>query len=119
MTRFLLSLLALFALIAAPVGMRSAAAEAMTPAVSHCDEMGGGEKAEETMHAGPMAAHHAPEKGNDQAVDCMVACAALPALIAEATFDAPSFARVEAETLPIALSAGMHPEAATPPPRSA
>lgn len=104
MTGRILPLLALLALLIAPFGMMSGAAAAMP------------------MHAPEMAAGHcegkAPAEPAEQgkAIDCMIACAALPAI---APISAAAF-RTAADLPappPFASPAGTMPEADPPPPR--
>lgn len=104
--RFLLSLLALAALLAAPLGIRGDAAMAMSHDVPHaaasgdCQGMAGGEGA-----------------GDEASADCAIACAALPAIAPDAAAEIPL--RTSAPVVAsLATLHGMRPEAAIPPPRA-
>jgi hypothetical protein len=106
MPRFLLSIAALFALIVAPIGMVGGAAVAMghhqpQAAAGHC--------------AGSPASDHRGDSDRT-AIDCMIACAGLPA-IPPSTLAAMAPAAADPEQVPPAFLHGLRPEAATPPPR--
>ena len=110
MQAMIAKLLTLLALVLMPFGMSPAAAEAMPAAAQH--------------HAASTAAHcPAPEsedsgKADQQSADCTVTCAALVA-------PAPTAAPPPALTPPpparplAGTRRGLHPEAATPPPKRA
>lgn len=108
MARTLLSILALLALLAAPLGMTGGGAEAMP---HHqfgmmADHMNG-------------MSHHQEQGGEDKAaIDCMIACAALPAVAPPSMGDLLIAAAVPAP-LPLEALRSTFPEAETPPPRSA
>lgn len=101
--RFLFSLLALLALLAAPLGMRGGAAMAMphdsAAAAGHCDGMTPNQ-----------------ESGDTASVNCVMACAALPAVAPDSPAEVALAADTPAAALLVSLH-GMRPEAATPPPR--
>lgn len=101
----LLPLLAMLALVASPFG-RMAAAEAMVAPHHQAAAMAG--------HCPDMPAQD--DGAAPQAIDCMIACAAM------AGADAPAFG--EPQAMPAAeahfappVSAGLHPESEPPPPR--
>ena len=106
MTRRILSFLALLALLAAPFGMMNGVAAAMPHAqdeamMEHCEGM--------------APAHHESE-GDKASVDCLIACAALPAIASDGPLDT-AFAVAAPAILPLSILSGMLPEAETPPPR--
>ena len=110
MQAMIAKLLTLLALVLMPFGMSPAAAEAIPAAAQH--------------HAAPMAAHcPTPDAGDSgkaskQAADCTVACAAIvapaPTAAPPPVLTPPPPARPLAGT-----RRGLHPEAATPPPKRA
>jgi hypothetical protein len=104
--------LAALALVLMPLGMISTTHaagmghSAAAASSSHCDEM-----------SGKPDSHHPPGQQPDRMADCAIACSALPSLAA--IVPPPELA--PALRQPLALSAsvhGLHPEAATPPPRA-
>lgn len=99
LTRWLILLALLFAPLAM-IGGSPAAAHVRSAAAGHCTE---GEKPADSPPAAPA--------------DCMIACAGCLPTQSEAPAALP---RLEAERRPAAAAfrlCGLHPEAATPPPR--
>ena len=102
MVRRLLSILAMFALLVAPIQMIGGAAAAMphpqpAAATGHCDQ--------------------APDSGEEQvAIDCLIACAGLPALPPSAPAGHTKVRAIPASAALPSLR-GLPAEAATPPPR--
>ena len=106
MTRRILSFLALVALLFAPLAMVNGAAAAMPHAQSeaameHCEGMAPAQDEGEESKA---------------SIDCMLACAALPAIASGAPPEAMMTAAAPAPLRFSSLS-GVLPEAETPPPR--
>ena len=98
--RRLLSWIALFAMLLAPVGMTGASAAHGAPAASaHCADR-----------------DEPAEPPSPAAIDCMNACAGLPAK-AVGLADAAAEPAAAEPVVPAALTLGSGPEAATPPPR--
>jgi hypothetical protein len=108
----LLRLLAALALVLMPLGMISPA---------HAAGMGHASAAASSVHCDEMSGHrdtHQPDQQPDCMADCVIACSALPSIAGIVPL--PGLA--PALRQPPALSAGvhgLHPEAATPPPRLA
>jgi hypothetical protein len=106
MPRFLLSIMALLALLVAPIGMIGGAAMAMPhhqpqAAAGHC--------------AGAPVPDH--RGGEDRAaIDCMIACAGVPAIPPSAPAAVAPIA-ASPDQAPLRSLHGLQPEAATPPPR--
>ncbi|WP_129791345.1 hypothetical protein [Sphingosinicella sp. CPCC 101087] len=106
MSRYLLSIIALFALLVAPIGMIGGTAMAMPhhqpqAAAVHC--------------AGAPAPDHRGDEDRT-AIDCMIACAGVPAIPPSAP-SAVAPAAVSPDEAPLRSLHGLQPEAATPPPR--
>jgi hypothetical protein len=106
----LLTILAMLALWVAPIQMIGGAAAAMPhhqPAMPQMD----------MVHCDPAPVSHSDGGDEKRAIDCMIACAGLPALPPS---EPEGFAEVRARPAPseLALLHGLAVEAAIPPPRS-
>lgn len=104
----LLRLFALLALLLSPLTM-----------IVHAPAMAAVPDAVAAHTQAAMAGHCAPqpEKAPARSPDCALACAALPALGAMLVHPAPVPVRLDPPA-PSAEHRGLHPEAATPPPRA-
>lgn len=100
----LLRCLVVAALLLMPIGLGHALAAPTQPVFAtsvHCTEE-----------------EEAPVTGQRQAIDCVIACAALPAVAEPAAVLHPQARELPSPTF-AAASAGLAPEAAVPPPRIA
>jgi hypothetical protein len=116
----LMLILAMFALLVAPLSMSGGSAMAMSPAAStssdqqsvghatHCDEMSG----EADGHAGGDSSQ------NDCQSDCALACSAITAAGGRIADRQVGAAIIETR-LPVDTLHGVNPESADPPPRTA
>ena len=104
----ILRMLTMLAVLLMPIGMLGGEAAAM----GHSAPIAAAAMAD---HCAAM--HHKQKKDEPaKGADCVVACAAIPASDAPYQHETLAPMHVEAPRL-IAVVAGLHPEAATPPPR--
>lgn len=106
--RLLLSLFAVVALLAAPLGMRGEAAMMEAHDMPHGSAI-------ESGHCEGMTPHEGTE--DEGSIDCAIACAALPAIAQDAAIAWP-LAVFAPEAIALSSLDGTLPEAETPPPRT-